>query len=44
MGKKLTYNFIKQYIENEGYILVSQKYENIHKKLEIAKRDDSLAG
>ena len=35
MGKKLTYNFIKQYIENEGYILVSQKYENIHKKLEI---------
>lgn len=35
MGKKLTYSFVKQYIENEGYILISQKYDNIHKKLEI---------
>ena len=35
MGKRLNYNFVKKYIENEGYKLISTKYENIHKKIEI---------
>lgn len=35
MGKRLNYSFVKKYIENEGYKLLSKKYENIHKKIEI---------
>ena len=35
MGKKFSYKLVKEIIENEGYELLSDSYENIHKKLEI---------
>ena len=35
MGKKLTYDYVKRYIENQGYKLLSKEYINTHNKLEI---------
>jgi DNA-directed RNA polymerase subunit RPC12/RpoP len=34
MSKKLTYEFVKQSFESEGYILLSEKYVNAHSKLD----------
>jgi len=35
MGRKLTYEFVKGYIESEGYRLLSTEYMNAKKKLEL---------
>lgn len=35
ISKKFDYSIVKKYIEKEGYILISDKYINTHKKLEI---------
>lgn len=35
VNKKKTYDFVKNYIENEGYSLLSTKYENNGKKLKV---------
>lgn len=33
--KRLTYDQAKQYIENEGYVLLSTEYKNVHSKIKI---------
>ena len=35
MGKKLSYKYVKGYIESEGYTLLSKKYKNSRIKLSI---------
>lgn len=35
MPKRLTYEFVKQYIENEGYELLSKEYVNVNTKLDM---------
>lgn len=35
MGKKLTYEFVKEQIEKEKYKLLSEEYIGIHDKLEV---------
>lgn len=42
LGKKLNYEYIKQYIESEGYELLSKEYFNIHKKLKIKCKDGHI--
>ena len=35
IGKKYSYEYVKSYIEKEGYQLLSDTYKNIHTKLEL---------
>ena len=35
MYKRLTYDYVKDYIENEGYELISTEYKNVHSKLKV---------
>lgn len=35
MGKKLNYKYVAEYISSFGYKLLSDEYENIHKKIKI---------
>ena len=35
MAKGFTYEYVKGYIETQGYILLSKKYINTHSKLQL---------
>lgn len=35
MPKKLTFEFVKEQFEKEGYKLLSTEYENAHTKLKV---------
>jgi len=35
MGKRLSYNYVKNYIESFGYTLLSDTYKNVHIKLKL---------
>ena len=39
-GKKLTYEYVKNYIEKEGYTLLSNTYKNANTKLNIKCPED----
>lgn len=42
MGKKLTYKFVKERFEKEGYILLTKVYENCYTKLKYRCSNDHI--